>query len=118
MKNRDLMDQRRNNDRFCHFYPAVYELRKSLKTKAFIVEKFLDTAFPAPINMNPRFNELIGPSCSLRFLIKARSNDAVGGRPSRVATNRPPGILNGRTNCGSRTRNTTRAINSRTKLAP
>jgi len=54
MKNRDLMDQQRNNDRFCHFYLAVYELRKSLKTKAFIVEKFLDTAFPAPIRFRQK----------------------------------------------------------------
>ena len=48
------MDQRRNNDRFCHFYPAVYELRKSLKTKAFIVEKFLDTAFPPKIRFRQK----------------------------------------------------------------
>jgi len=48
------MDHQGNNDKFCHYFLTVYELRKSLKIKAFIVEKFLDTAFPAPIRFRQK----------------------------------------------------------------
>jgi hypothetical protein len=42
------------SDIFCHYVWNVDELCKSLKTKAFIVEKFLDTAFPAPIRFRQK----------------------------------------------------------------
>lgn len=50
-----LKGLRSNN--FCHFSHSVDELGKLLKTKAFILEKFLDTAFPGNIRFLPESSD-------------------------------------------------------------
>jgi len=42
---------------FCHFLRSVDKFVKSLKTKAFILEKFLDTAFGRTIRFLPESSD-------------------------------------------------------------
>ena len=45
------------NDIFCHLPKHVDKLIKSLKTKEFILDKFLDTDFHSPIRFLPESSD-------------------------------------------------------------
>lgn len=64
----------------CHFLQAVDKLIKLLKTKAFILEKFLDTAFQRTIRFLPESSDgFYEPPLELFSLEK--KGRLVAGRP-------------------------------------
>src|SRR5215813_1976278 len=74
------MPTREQSDIFCHWLGDVDKLIKLLKIKAFILEKFLDTAFRRPIRFRQKVL-MVFFETPLELFSLEREGRPVAGRP-------------------------------------